>query len=101
MRCVIWTLLGFLSGSVLYSYNLPKHIRGVDVTARSADGNPGVSNVFKYAGVGLGIVCLLLDIGKGAVPVYLALPLPWRSLPLQGTPLRCSIRPSAAERRSR
>ena len=72
MRCVIWTILGFLSGSVLYSYTLPKHIRGVDVTARSADGNPGVSNVFKYAGVGLGIVCLLLDIGKGAVPVYLA-----------------------------
>ena len=72
MRCVIWTLLGFLSGSVLYSYNLPKHIRGVDVTAQSADGNPGASNVFKYAGVGLGTVCLLLDIGKGAVPVYLA-----------------------------
>ena len=72
IRYAVWTILGFLSGSVLYSYNLPRLISGVDITAESSDGNPGASNVFKYAGIMIGIACLILDIGKGAAPILLA-----------------------------
>ena len=32
---------GYLSGSVLYSYLLPKALKGIDITAESPDGNPG------------------------------------------------------------
>lgn len=64
---------GFLSGSVLFSYLLPKLFWGIDVTALSEDANPGTSNAMKHTNVPFGLLCLLLDLSKGMVPVYLAL----------------------------
>ena len=64
--------LGFLSGSVLYSRYLPKILKGVDIVALSEDHNPGTANVMKYAGVQIGILCLLCDLAKGFVPVFVA-----------------------------
>ncbi|MBC8537183.1 glycerol-3-phosphate acyltransferase [Feifania hominis] len=72
MRVALYVLLGFFSGSVMYSRLLPLHLCGIDIVAASDDGNPGTANVFKHAGVGLGVCCLLLDMGKGFLPVYLA-----------------------------
>ena len=34
---------GYLSGSILYSYLLPKALKGIDITAESPDGNPGTA----------------------------------------------------------
>ncbi|MDE6698086.1 MAG: glycerol-3-phosphate acyltransferase, partial [Lachnospiraceae bacterium] len=34
------------------------------------DGNPGTANVFKYVGIPLGIIALILELAKGFLPVY-------------------------------
>ena len=69
---LIFTAAGFASGSVLYSAYLPLLIKGVDVTKVSEDKNPGTYNAFHYAGVPLGVLCLLCELLKGCVPVWLA-----------------------------
>lgn len=69
----LFILLGFLSGSVLYSYLLPKWLKGVDIVAQSNDKNPGTANAMKYAGTPVGFLCLLFDMLKGFLPVWLAL----------------------------
>ena len=63
---------GFLSGSVMYCSLLPPLLTGKDVCALSDDGNPGSANVFVHCGVGMGLLCLALDMLKGFVPVWLA-----------------------------
>lgn len=71
-EALLYSLFGFASGSVLYSWLLPKLIAGVDVVAQSDDGNPGTYNAFQLAGKPVGTLCLLGDLAKGLVPVYLA-----------------------------
>lgn len=64
---------GYLSGSVLYSYLLPKYLKKTDITQVSDDGNPGTANVFKCVGIPMGILVLCLELLKGFLPVHLAL----------------------------
>ena len=73
---LLFSLVGFLLGGVMFSAMIPKYFCGVDTVAESRDGNPGAGNVFMHCGVFVGTVCLLLDIGKGLLPVYTA----WRVL---------------------
>lgn len=68
----ICILSGFLLGSVMFSQILPQLVQAKDIGAISDDHNPGATNVFINCGAPLGIVCLLLDIGKGFLPVFLA-----------------------------
>jgi Predicted membrane protein len=70
---LLWTAVCFFSGSVMYSYLIPKVFYKKDITKISKDGNPGCGNVFTCVGVPCGIICLLLELAKGAVPVWLAL----------------------------
>jgi len=72
MRYLLFIVIGYLSGSVLYSYLLPRAIRGIDITAEPEDHNPGCANAFMQAGVPVGILCVVMDLAKGFVPVYLA-----------------------------
>lgn len=72
VRWLFWTAGGFLLGSVMFSSILPKQLAHVDVTAQSPDRNPGATNVFALCGIPLGMLCLLLDLGKGFLPVLLA-----------------------------
>ena len=65
-------VFGLLCGSILFGRALPKWIKGIDVTEVSNDHNPGTANAMKYAGVPVGILCLLGDLLKGALPVYVA-----------------------------
>lgn len=69
-----WTYIlgGYLSGSILYSYLLPKALKGIDITAESPDGNPGTANAFACAGVPVGILVLCMELLKGYLPVHLA-----------------------------
>lgn len=62
-------LVGFLSGSIMYSYYLPLLLKKVDVVALSEDHNPGTSNAMLYAGKPMGLLCLCLDFQKGYVPI--------------------------------
>ena len=72
MEYVVFCLLGYLFGSVTFGYLIPRLIKGVDVRVLSNDGNPGTANAFLYGGVFCGILVLLADLGKGALPVFLA-----------------------------
>ena len=62
-------LLGFLSGAVMYSYWLPKVVFKVDVREGTTDQNPGGYNAFMLHRT-LGLICILLDMLKGLIPVY-------------------------------
>ena len=67
------TVAGLLSGSILFGRVLPKWLKGIDITKVSPDHNPGTANAMKYAGIPIGILCLLGDLLKGAIPVYVAI----------------------------
>ena len=64
----VWTVLGFLCGSLPFSAWIARLALGTDLR-RVGDGNPGAANVFRAGGRGWTLVALVLDFGKGAVPV--------------------------------
>lgn len=63
-------LLGYLSGSLPFGLWLGRALRGVDVRTLGS-GNLGATNVYRSLGPAIGIATLVLDIGKGALPVWL------------------------------
>lgn len=71
-KYVEFMILGYLMGSVLFAYYLPKWLKGIDVTRNMPDGNPGTFNCIAEAGKPLGLFALLCELLKGAVPVFLA-----------------------------
>jgi hypothetical protein len=71
-KYVMFIILGFLSGSILYSLILPRLFCKVDITEQFEDKNPGAANAIKSVGPYIGMICLILDILKGFVPVYIA-----------------------------
>ncbi len=70
---IIMIAVGLLCGSILFSRYLPKWIKKVDIVALSDDHNPGTANAMQYAGIPVGLLCLLGDIFKGVMPVHIAL----------------------------
>lgn len=73
MKVVLYVCLGYLSGNIMYAYWVPKLLKGVDVRDYGADHNPGAANATLACGLPMGILCAVLDILKGTVPVTLAL----------------------------
>lgn len=69
---LLFALLGFLSGGVMYSYWIPLRVKGVDVVSASSDGNAGVWNAAQLAGLPVASLCLVCDAAKGALPVLIA-----------------------------
>jgi glycerol-3-phosphate acyltransferase PlsY len=63
-------LLGYVSGSLPFGLWLGRWLRGVDVRTLGS-GNLGATNVYRSLGPGIGVATLVLDIAKGAVPVWL------------------------------
>lgn len=65
---LVWTVLAFLSGSLMFSYWLglmAKHnLKDV------GDGNPGALNLWRAAGYTYGLTGIALDFLKGYVPVF-------------------------------
>jgi glycerol-3-phosphate acyltransferase PlsY len=75
-----WTLVlaSYLAGSVPFGLLLGRFVAGIDVR-QAGSGNIGATNVARTAGRRLGVLTLLLDAGKGGIPVAataLALDLP-------------------------
>ncbi len=70
LTAVAFTLAGFVSGSLMFSAWLVR-LRGKDIR-EFGDRNPGAVNAFKACGPGIGIPALVLDLLKGALPVWLA-----------------------------
>lgn len=70
-QALVWTLIGFFSGSLMFSYwigraALHRDIRDV------GDGNPGMTNVLRSGGKGLAALAFVLDVLKAAIPVSIA-----------------------------
>lgn len=80
---LLMTAIGFLSGSVMYSYLIPKLARGVDARQSSEDENPGSTNAIAAAGLPIGLLCLGLDLLKAFAPVFVAVSI----LDIRGMPL--------------
>lgn len=68
---VFFIVVGYLSGSVMYAYLLPKIICRKNVIELSEDHNPGAANAFRYAGGKIGILVILCELLKAFLPVYL------------------------------
>jgi len=66
------TVIGFLSGSVMYSYIIPKLTRHIDIRRTSEDENPGGANAGAAAGKPVGAVCIALDVLKAFAPVFVS-----------------------------
>ncbi|HYG66562.1 MAG TPA: glycerol-3-phosphate 1-O-acyltransferase PlsY [Anaeromyxobacteraceae bacterium] len=62
---------GFLAGSIPFGLLLARGLLGVDVRTVGS-GNIGATNVARAGGKKLGVVVLLLDAAKGAVPMLVA-----------------------------
>lgn len=68
MLTISWIFISFLSGSVPFSVWLGRLFLGNDIRA-FGDGNPGATNVFRAGSPALGVISLILDVGKAALPV--------------------------------
>jgi glycerol-3-phosphate acyltransferase PlsY len=86
----IWTVIGFLAGSLPFSVWLGKRVLHADITA-FGDANPGATNVMRAGGKKLGALALLLDMGKALLPVgiaYYLVPIAdWRIIPIALAPI--------------
>ena len=70
-RTVVFTVLGYLSGSLLFARYWGKWCRGRNVVEESPDHNPGTFNAFQYGGFVCGTLTLCGDLLKGFLPVFL------------------------------
>ena len=61
----------FALGSITFAYIITKLFSGKDIRSVGS-GNPGATNVVRALNKKFGILVLLLDLLKGAVPVYFA-----------------------------
>lgn len=71
---LFWTVIGFILGSLPFSYWLGRLALGQDIRA-VGDGNPGSANAWRAGSWRVGLPALLLDFLKGAIPVGLAVQL--------------------------
>lgn len=72
MNYMLWSIIGYISGSILYAYWLPKLICRKDVVTDSSDGNPGTANAYKNGGFFVGTLVLFCELLKGFLPVFFA-----------------------------
>lgn len=70
-QLVLWCLGAFLCGSIPFGLIVVKLLGKGDVRSKGS-GNIGATNVSRVAGKSVGVLVLLLDVGKGFGPVFLA-----------------------------
>ena len=71
MLTIIIITISFFCGSLPFSVWLGKLFLRLDVR-KFGDGNPGAANVFRAGNKLVGVLALMLDVSKAAVPVGLA-----------------------------
>lgn len=71
----LFSILGYLSGSVLYANVFGTIFQKKALYQNSPDHNPGTANAYIYGGFWCGTLTLLGDLLKGLLPVYLYLQL--------------------------
>lgn len=70
MRTLLFIIIGYLGGSLLFARYFGKLFGKKDITADSTDKNPGTFNAFKYGGFLCGTLTLCCDLLKGFLPVF-------------------------------
>lgn len=65
-------IIAFLIASTPFGLIIGRIVKGIDIREHGS-GNIGTTNVFRVLGKWPGIICLLLDILKGFLPVVLAI----------------------------
>jgi len=69
---MVWSALaGYVVGSIPVGFFIARAARGVDLR-RAGSGNVGAANVYRTAGLALGITVMAADMAKGAAAVWLA-----------------------------
>lgn len=71
LKLVLTSVVAFLIGSIPFSILVTRAFTGEDVRA-SGSGHAGATNTMRAAGWLAGIIVLILDLGKGALAVWLA-----------------------------
>ncbi len=69
IKTILMVILAYLLGSISWAYILGKAVKKIDI--RKYD-NPGVVGAWRQLGPKWGVLVALLDIGKAALPVYIA-----------------------------
>ena len=82
MIWILFVFIAFLLGSLPFSLWLGKLALKVDVR-RYGDSNPGAANVFRAGGKAIGLLALILDVTKAALPVGFA----YHNLDIRGIPM--------------
>lgn len=82
MIWIIFVLIAYVCGAIPFSVWLGKLFLQKDVR-HFGDGNPGAFNVIKSGSKTLGIIVLILDITKAAIPVGLA----YNNYEIRGLPM--------------
>lgn len=85
MLLLLFLLLAFLIGAIPFSFIIAKRVKGIDLRHHGS-GNLGATNVFRTLGPRWGLLCLLLDMAKGAAAVLLMTQLVDSWQPHQATP---------------
>lgn len=69
LALLLFSLIGYLSGSLPFAIWITRLVKGVDVRA-AGSGHASTTNTIRQAGFIPGVFVLILDIAKGALPVY-------------------------------
>ena len=72
-RALMFTVLGYFGGSILFARVFSQLFYKRDVTEDGDDRNPGTYNAFKCGGFLMGVLTLVFDLAKGILPVFLYL----------------------------
>ena len=68
---LFWIPVAFISGAIPWALLVGKLFLQKDIRS-IGDGNPGTANTWKLGGHIPGITSLILEIGKGAIPLFVA-----------------------------
>lgn len=69
IKTILMVILAYLLGSICWAYILGKAVKKIDI--RKYD-NPGVAGAWRQLGPKWAALVTLLDLGKAALPVYIA-----------------------------
>ena len=76
---LVFIILTYLIGSIPFGFLIGKLIKKIDIR-KIGSGGTGATNVARTCGVSWGIIVLILDISKSAIPLFIAMQLemaPW------------------------
>ncbi len=91
ITAMIFTVIGYLSGSILYAELFCALFRKKEAYLQGSDHNPGTANAYMYGGFWCGTLTLIFDLMKGFLPVFLYLRLQplesWELVPVMTAPV--------------